>query len=196
MHCTNCGTPAEASATFCENCGTALHPSSAGSSTIDIGPATPAWQTPSGANTAVAGFPPQVEDKGRRAIAYLIDVVPMILLAVLHFLPIVGWMFYGLIHACYWLFRDYTGASLGKTALGAYVTSEDGSPSTTRQRILRNAPLAIPGIIGMIPLIGIFFEAAFALVIFGGEALMLLLTGRRVGDYLAGTTVYRKGVSL
>jgi uncharacterized RDD family membrane protein YckC len=196
MHCTNCGTPADASAAFCENCGTSLHSSAAGSVTVDVGQATPTWSGPDTGDAAVAGFPPQVEDRGRRVIAYVIDLVPMILLAVLHFLPIVGWMFYGLIHACYWLFRDYTGASLGKAALGAYVTSEDGSPSTTRQRIIRNVPLAIPGIIGMIPLVGIFFEAAFALVIFGGESLMLLLTGRRLGDYLAGTTVYRKGASL
>ena len=170
--------------------------STASAATIDVPRAHPAWQAPGMGSAATVGFPPQVEDKGRRVIAYLIDVVPMLVLALLHFLPIVGWMLYGLIHACYWLFRDYLGASLGKTALGAYVTSEDGSPSTTRQRIIRNVPLAIPGIIGMIPLIGIFFEAGSALLIFGGEALMLLATGRRLGDRLAGTTVYRKGVNL
>ena len=196
MHCTNCGTPAEAGATFCANCGAALNPSSAGSATIDLPPAAPAWQAPGGTNPALITYPPQVEERGRRVIAYLIDLVPMILLALVHFLPVVGSMFYGLIHICYWLFRDYTGSSLGKMALGAYVTNEDGGPSTTQQRIMRNLPLAIPGIIGLIPLIGIIFHLILGLIIFGGEAILLLATGRRMGDRIAGTNVYRKGVSL
>ncbi len=183
------------SAVFCPNCGTNVNPAAAAGS-IDLPHPNPAWQGPRAANSSMVGFPPQVEDRGRRVIAFLIDVVPMLLLALIHFVPIIGWMLYGLIHACYWLFRDYMGASLGKTALGAYVTSEDGSPATTQQRVLRNLTLAIPGVVGMIPLVGIFFEGILALIIFTTEALVLLTTGRRLGDRIAGTTVYRKGVNL
>ncbi len=116
----------------------------------------------------------------------------MLLLALIHFIPFIGWMFYGLIHACYWLLRDINGASPGKSVMGSFVGSADGTPSTTQQRLLRNLPLAIPGILGMIPLIGIFFEGIVALVIFGTEAILLLVTGRRFGDRLAGTAVFRK----
>ena len=137
-------------------------------------------------------YAPVIEEKGRRVVAYLIDVVPMIFLALIHFLPIVGWILYGFIHAFYWLLRDVNGASLGKSVLGSYVAAEDGVPATTSQRILRNVPLAIPGLLGMIPLIGIVFEFVVAILIFGGEALFLLATGRRLGDRLAGTQVFRK----
>jgi len=115
----------------------------------------------------------------------------MLVLALVHFLPIIGWMFYGLLHACYWLFRDFNGASLGKMAMGSFVASENGTPASTKQRILRNVTLAIPGILGVIPLLGIFLEAGLALLIFGGEAILLLATGRRLGDRLAGTMVFR-----
>lgn len=196
MFCSNCGTPTEPGVAFCGNCGTAVGPTAAKATVIDVLPGGPGWQGLRVGSQATVGFPPQVEDKGRRVIAFLIDVVPMMLVALVHFVPIIGWMLYGLIHACYWLFRDFAGASLGKAALGAYVTREDGSPATTMQCVLRNVPLAIPGIIGMVPLIGIFFEGVSALIIFGGEALLLLLTGRRLGDWIAGTTVYRKGVNL
>lgn len=197
MYCSNCGTQTEAPAAFCPNCGNGLDASAAASHGGQTATVNPSWQTAGGVGSSSAvGFPPQVEEKGRRVIAYLIDIVPMLVLALVHFLPIIGWMLYGLLHALYWLFRDYTGASLGKIALGAYVTSEEGGPSTPAQRVIRNIPLAIPGLIGMIPLIGLPFEALFALVIFGGEALALLLTGRRIGDRIAGTNVYRKGVNL
>jgi uncharacterized RDD family membrane protein YckC len=100
-------------------------------------------------------------------------------------------MFYGLIHACYWLFRDINGASPGKMVMGSFVASENGTPATQNQRIIRNIPLALPGIVGMIPLLGIFFEAGLAALIFCGEAILLLATGRRLGDRIAGTMVFR-----
>jgi uncharacterized RDD family membrane protein YckC len=186
MYCSNCGGETDLAAKFCGNCGS-LQPGFP----IALGGTELAR-----AGTVAVGFPPQVDDRGRRVIAFLIDVLPLLVLAIIHLLPIIGWMLYGFFHACYWLLRDYTGASLGKQALGAYVTSEDGTPASTKQRILRNVTLAIPGVVGMIPLIGVVFEAVLAFLIFGGEALLLLATGRRLGDRIAGTTVYRKGVTL
>lgn len=189
MFCSSCGAETELRAKFCANCGSAQP-----GFPVEVERTNLAGSDSLVSQTAV-GFPPQVDDRGRRAIAFLIDVLPMTVLAVLHFLPIIGWIFYGFLHACYWLLRDYTGASLGKLALGAYVTSEDGSPATTQQRILRNITLAIPGLVGMIPLVGIVFEALFGVLCFGGEAVLLLTTGRRLGDRIAGTAVYRKGVT-
>lgn len=192
MYCPNCGTSAVENTTFCPNCGTNLLPKTSATS----GPETFAYQSPqpppfAAASAAVAAWS-QPEDKGRRVLGFLIDIVPLFFLALLHFLPIIGWMLYGLIHACYWLLRDIGGASPGKSVLGSFVASQDGSPASTSQRVLRNLPLAIPGFLGMIPLIGIFFEFGVAAVIFGIEAILLLATGRRFGDRLAGTTVFRK----
>jgi uncharacterized RDD family membrane protein YckC len=167
MHCPNCGTSVETGAPFCPNCGRDLK---------------------GAAETSL----PQPEEKVRRIVAYLIDVIPMLVLALIHLLPIFGWMFYGLLHACYWLFRDINGASLGKVVMGSFVASENGTPAGTQQRVLRNVTLALPGIVGIIPLFGIFLEAGLALVIFGGEAILLLTTGRRLGDRIAGTMVFRR----
>lgn len=74
----------------------------------------------------------------------------MLLLSLVHFVPIFGWMFYGLLHALYWLLRDVNGASPGKAILGSFVANAVGGPSTNSQRILRNLPLAIPGFLGLI----------------------------------------------
>jgi uncharacterized RDD family membrane protein YckC len=167
MHCPNCGTSVETGAPFCPNCGTDLK---GAAETILLQP----------------------EERVRRIVAYLIDVIPMLLLALIHLLPIFGWMFYGLLHACYWLFRDINGASLGKVVMGSFVASENGTPASTQQRVLRNVTLALPGIVGIIPLFGIFLEAGLALVIFGGEAILLLTTGCRLGDRIAGTMVFRR----
>ncbi len=190
MHCTNCGTSVESGAAFCPNCGTRFAP----------GVEEAAFSRTEAYNSALAGSStasvdsvyPQPEEKVKRVIGYLIDVVPMLFLSLLHFLPVVGWMLYGLLHVCYWLFRDINGASLGKLAMGGFVASADGTPAGTQQRILRNVPLALPGILGMIPLLGLFLELGVAVCIFGGEAVLLLATGRRFGDRLAGTMVFRR----
>ena len=187
MSCPNCGATADSTAAFCPNCGTSLTSGSASSQTRTD------WRNPfPSASPGAAYSIAAPEDRGRRILGYLIDLVPMLLLSLLHFIPIIGWMLYGLIHACYWLLRDINGASLGKLVLNSYVANIDGSPATTSQRVMRNVLLAIPGVFGMIPLVGIAFEIILALIIFGGEGLILILTGRRLGDRLANTTVFRR----
>jgi uncharacterized RDD family membrane protein YckC len=180
IFCSNCGTEANEVAAFCPNCGSAV----ARSSSVPLYPAVvpPAPLPYSGTR----------EETGRRIFAFLIDIVPMLLLGLVHFVPVIGWMFYGLLHALYWLLRDINGASPGKSILGSYVASAAGGPSSNSQRMLRNLPLAIPGFLGLIPLIGIFIEFFAALALFGLEAVLLLTTGSRLGDRLAGTTVLRK----
>jgi uncharacterized RDD family membrane protein YckC len=138
--------------------------------------------------TPVAG---QVEDKGRRVLAFLIDIIPALLLVVINFIPFLDWLA-GLAAAAYWLLRDINGSSPGKMVLGSVVVSASGGPSTTQQRILRNVTLAVPGLISAIPFIGIYLAAPISFIAFIGEVVMLLVTGRRVGDMLANTTVVRK----
>ncbi len=188
VFCPNCGTSVASADSFCPNCGTRFGAETLGQS----GSARMGSQAAAPNASAAVGHYATPEEKGRRVVAYLIDLVPMLILALVHLLPIVGWMLYGFLHACYWLLRDVGGASIGKSVMGSFVASENGAPSTTSQRILRNVPLAIPGVIGMIPLIGIIFEFVVAVVIFGGEAILLLATGRRFGDRLAGTSVFRR----
>ncbi|HEY7211382.1 MAG TPA: RDD family protein [Bryobacteraceae bacterium] len=179
IHCSSCGAEAGELAAFCPNCGTALAQLSSASPVARVLPVP----------VTRAG---EREETGRRVLAFLIDIVPMLLLSLVHFVPIFGWMFYGLLHALYWLLRDVNGASPGKAILGSFVANAVGGPSTNSQRILRNLPLAIPGFLGLIPLAGVIFEFFAAIIIFGGEALLLLTTGRRFGDRLAGTTVVRR----
>jgi len=197
MNCPNCGTSVGQLVGFCPNCGTNLS-ATAGSFPPGAAPfASTAGPLPYTAPHAASNFAPSVyagmpEERVKRVVGYLIDLVPMLLLGLLHFLPIFGWMLYGLLHIGYWLLRDINGASFGKTLMGSYVADVNGGPSTTSQRITRNIPLAIPGLFGLIPLIGLAFEIPIGLLIFVGEAALLLATGRRFGDRLAGTNVLRK----
>lgn len=132
------------------------------------------------------------EGKTRRTVGFLIDVIPSLILGLINLLPVIGWMVHGFLSACYWLLRDITGASLGKMVTGSIVVSEDGGPASTGQKILRNLPLALPGFVGMIPIVGIFFEMILAVVILGVEVILFCATGRRLGDRLARTTVVRR----
>ena len=128
----------------------------------------------------------------RRLAAYVLDVIPCLVLALLHFVPILGWIAFGLLAGLYWLLRDINGASFGKTIMGSVVLNADGSPSTQTRRIMRNVPLAIPALLEMIPLLGLVLGPVAACVILPLELLFLLFGGRRLGDVLAGTNVFRK----
>jgi uncharacterized RDD family membrane protein YckC len=132
------------------------------------------------------------QDKTRRILGFLVDVIPSLFLGLVNLLPVLGWMVHGFLSACYWLLRDITGASLGKVVTGSIVVREDGGPASTGQKILRNLPFALPGFVGMIPIVGIIFEMILAVVILGIEVFLFLATGRRLGDRLARTTVVRK----
>jgi uncharacterized RDD family membrane protein YckC len=133
----------------------------------------------------------QEEEKIKRIFGYVIDIIPALLLGMLNIVPIVGWMLNGFLSACYWLLRDITGASLGKTVMHSLVVSQDGSPSSTSQRIIRNLPFVIPGILGMIPILGLLFQIWAGVLVFVLEMTLFLFTSRRLGDRLAGTMVVR-----
>jgi uncharacterized RDD family membrane protein YckC len=185
LECLNCHSTVAEGGRFCGVCGTAI-PLAAGGTSFSSEARYPDAVIPPHPYVAVK------EDLARRVAAYLLDLAPVVVVALFHFVPILGWMFFGLVASAWWLLRDMNGASLGKSIVGSVVLSADGSPSTTNQRILRNLPLCLPALLEMIPLLGIVIAPIVGVVIFGVEAIMLLVSGRRLGDMLAGTDVFRR----
>jgi uncharacterized RDD family membrane protein YckC len=125
----------------------------------------------------------------RRIIAYLIDVIllrlPLILFILLviftdfklYRLEIVftfAILFNSWLYVVYFLSKDYlfSGRSVGKLLLGIQVFNEKGKPCTFIESAARNAVLIIP-----------FFP------IIEGIALIADEKGKRIGDYIAQTTV-------
>ncbi len=165
MFCSSCG--ANVQGEFCETCGTR-----AGSVQSSAAPAT---------------------DVGLRAGAYLLDVIPAILVGlVIGWIPIIGAVVAGLVLLAYWMLRDITGASIGKMLLGLQVVKKDGSPSGTGDRILRNLPIAVGPAMLIIPLAGYVIAPPIAAILILTETVLLLAKRERLGDMLAGTTVIRK----
>src|SRR6266849_5487997 len=89
--------------------------------------------------------------KGQRAGAYIIDVIPPL---------IVGFSL-----APYWLLRDITGASIGKLLLSLRVVAKDGQEASVGKRILRNLPLAIGPSLLIIPLLGYIIAPTVAFLV-------------------------------
>lgn len=87
------------------------------------------------------GTTPVPADKWLRVAAYLLDVIPAIILGLVSLIPIVGLIFAGLLLGPYWLLRDIKAASLGKLLLGLRVTNLTGERASVGARILRNLPL-------------------------------------------------------
>lgn len=168
MFCTNCG--ANSQGRFCQNCG-----------------------APTNHSDTNRGSEGQVTDVGLRIAAYLLDVIPaMIVGLAVGWIPIIGAILAGLILLTYWLLRDITGSSIGKRIVGLRVVRMDGSPSGAKGRILRNLPIAIgPGLL-VIPLAGYALAPPVAGILILTEFVLLATKKQRLGDMLAGTTVVRK----
>ena len=127
-------------------------------------------------------------DRPRRFGAFLIDLILLIMLSALTTLlgPISA-----LLAFAYQLFRDAGGASIGKRILGLKVVSKTGKPATPVQWILRNVVFVLPTIALVIPALGFLAESGLEIFIAGIELILILATGSRLGDRLAGTTVVR-----
>ena len=130
-------------------------------------------------------------DIGSRLLGYLIDLaigLPLGFMAGVPFLGIIAApLFCG-----YWLSRDsfFNGQSIGKRALKIRVVRLDGGPVGWGQSALRNL-MYLWGILMMIPVVGdtaIGFLGACATI----DAIMVLISRRRVGDYLAGTMIVKE----
>jgi len=167
MFCSNCGAIMEGE--LCSSCGPSVGATASGTS---VGPVT---------------------DVGLRAGGYLIDVIPSVLMGLaIGWIPIVGAVILGFLLLGYWLLRDITGSSIGKLILGLQVVKKDGTPSTAKERILRNLPIAIGPAMLIIPLAGYVIAPPIASILIVTEAVLLLAKKERLGDMLAGTTVVKK----
>lgn len=192
MQCPACSQINGDTAAFCIHCGGALVRATPMATSPGSGAAAaPAMNAPITSPSAAARLA-QPEETAKRVVAYLIDLIPAAILALINLIPVIGWMIYGLVFCLYWLLRDVNGASLGKLAMGSIVVNADGQPSTTGQRIRRNLPLALPGLLGILPFVGVVLEIPVAMIVFTAEAIALLATGSRIGDRIAGTMVTRK----
>lgn len=132
-----------------------------------------------------------VADQWIRVAAYFIDGLPTLLLLLFAWIPVFGLILAGLVSVPYWLLRDITGASLGKRLLGLRVVRPDRQPASTGSRILRNLPLALPGVCMLIPVLGYFLFGPATFVVILVEGIMLFSQGERAGDRMAGTVVLR-----
>jgi uncharacterized RDD family membrane protein YckC len=131
-------------------------------------------------------------DKASRVVGYLIDVAPLLVFSLISLIPIIGVIVYGIFLVFYWLLRDITGASLGKLIVGLRVVSKDGSPAGLGARVIRNLTIATPGVMLAIPFAGYVAGPSCGVLVTLAEAIMLLGTGERIGDRIAGTMVVKK----
>lgn len=133
-------------------------------------------------------------DLGPRILAALIDAV---LAFAVGFVPVVG----GLAAAAYWVVRDGLDVefmdhrSLGKKVMNLRPVTAAGAPVDLQTSVKRNWMLGLGGvaqILLFIPFVGwlLVLPVALAALVVGVMELILVLTsGRRWGDRLAGTRV-------
>ncbi len=127
----------------------------------------------------------------RRAGAFFVDLLVVgFLFAIFNFLgPVLA--------AAYVAFRDgleiapFRGRSLGKAALGLRVADSGGESCDARCSLARNWILAVPCLIGVIPILGWIGMPVLGSLVVLVETIFALVSpeGRRFGDELAGTRV-------
>jgi uncharacterized RDD family membrane protein YckC len=121
--------------------------------------------------------------------AYGIDIVIFWAINVFTIIPILGDLV-DIVVLCYMFLRDITGASLGKRVFGLRVIDKaSGGPATAGQCICRNLFFAIPLVVELFPVVGFFVGSGLIIAVMLVELVMLLSTGERLGDKLAGTQV-------
>ncbi len=127
----------------------------------------------------------------QRAIAFVLDLLPLLVITPITVVPEVGERVYLLLATIWWMMRDVQGASLGKRILGMRVEDYNGSPVSPRQAALRNITFAGPILLALIPSIGLLLAPAVGALLCFGEVASFVFTGERVGDRLARTAVRR-----
>lgn len=127
----------------------------------------------------------------QRGLALALDVLPLLVITPVTVIPIAGERVYLLLAALWWLMRDARGASLGKRILGLRVETLNGGSVTLRQAAVRNATLAAPLALALIPVAGLVLAPGIGAFLCLGEIASLALTGKRIGDKLAGSVVRR-----
>ena len=163
--------------------------------TVKNGPVNDSVYCPGCGNRLVVGSAsdgyesPAAAPRGARLIAALIDFVIGAVLVAIGLVPGVN-ILASLIDTAFWLLRDINGASPGKAIMGLEVKTQGGRTPTKFALMLRNLPFA-PLIIQIIPVIGNIILPIVGLIAFI-ELILILVSDRRIGDYLAGTKVMKK----
>jgi RDD family len=125
--------------------------------------------------------------------AGMIDCLISFVFVAIGVIPGIGFIAAAL-DSLFWLLRDIKGASPGKSMLGLEVRTMGGGVPGKGALMLRNLPFA-PLIIQAIPVVGNLILPIIGFVILL-EAFLVLITDRRLGDYLAGTKVMKKSTSV
>lgn len=132
-----------------------------------------------------------VPDLGQRFVGILIDGLIAMPLHALAIIPVVG-IFMAPILVAYWLSRDafFGGQSIGKRVAKTRVVRIDGMPFTWATSALRNITF-VPLLGLMIPIFGIPLAHALFSPCQIADLICVLVSQRRIGDYLAQTQVVR-----
>lgn len=91
-----------------------------------------------------------------------------------------------------WLFRDINGRSPGKVIVGTTIISRHGGPAKPMQRVIRNLPFGLALLPLFFPLIGVPVAGTLDLLMTIAEMIVVLATGERIGDKMAGTMVVKR----
>ncbi len=130
-----------------------------------------------------------------RAAAYLIDLVPISVVAVLFVRWNPEWPRWAgpAMLGPYMLVRDVLGISLGKRLMRLRVISAGGGEATPLQLIVRNITIAAGLLLSQLPVMSLLHIPGLIVPL---EMIILVATGRRLGDRIAGTSVVKveKGV--
>ena len=130
-------------------------------------------------------------DTGVRIAAVLVDMLPTLLLVPVIWISVIGQLFGGLILLIYWLLRDVFGRSLGKKALGLDIRTMSGAAPGPGALVVRNLTISVSFFAYMLPFIGyplfLTLESLMNII----ELILVISTGARLGDRLAGTVVVR-----
>jgi uncharacterized RDD family membrane protein YckC len=127
---------------------------------------------------------------GQRVGAFAIDAFLIFFLTFLNLAPVLN-LLGALVVLTYDLFRDVYGASIGKKMVGLQVFSQTGAAATPAQCILRNVILSLSNIALIVRALGAIASNSLDLMLYSVEFLVLAMTGSRLGDRIAGTTVLR-----
>jgi uncharacterized RDD family membrane protein YckC len=132
-----------------------------------------------------------VPDLGARFIGLLIDSLIGFPLLALSIIPLVG-IVMAPITVAYWLSRDafFGGQSVGKRVGKTRVVRLDGSPFTWQHSALRNITY-LPILALVIPVFGVVLGYGLLGPCTLADVICVLITQRRIGDFLANTQVVR-----
>jgi len=179
---------------YCSQCGSreivTWQPQGSSAVATMNGPGVAVTSTGAATGTVTGAGGYVLASRGLRIGAFAIDMVIGFLISLLGAIPFIN-VLIAVILVLYWLFRDQSGASVGKRLLGLKVLSKSGHPATKSQLMIRNLPFVIVSLLEVIPGFGFLAENAVDLLLYLIELILVLATRNRLGDRIAGTMVVK-----